>query len=92
MGMAVLSLPRLAGPDTARGLQSVHDGHLNIHEDQVEALLLQRFQDAATVRDGVCPVSEPLEQAGHGHLRYLVVFCEQKVQAGKGLVPGLLWY
>jgi hypothetical protein len=51
-----------SGSNGFRSFEAVHFGHLHVHENQIEGLILEGFQGLATVANNVNFVSSFFEQ------------------------------
>src|SRR3954466_1066829 len=76
-----VSTRRLATTYLARRLDTVHLGHLYVHEDQVELLTLASLDSSATVVCDGYPMSSLREQSLNDCLIHRVVFGNQDVHS-----------
>ena len=69
-----------AGADLAAGFESVHLGHLEIHEHEIVGAAFEGGEDFEAVGDGVGVVAEALEEAEGDLLVHGVVLGEKDVE------------
>ncbi len=70
----------ISAPDATGGFEAIHFGHLNIHKNEVEGLLLQVVEDFFTVLGDSAGVAHFIEDH-NGELSIdRVVFCEEDPQ------------
>ena len=73
--------PQFAGADRLRRLKPVHDGHLHVHQDDVEMFTLEALDRLLAIGRNADPVAGLFKQMQCQFLIDQVVFDEQHLQA-----------
>ena len=76
-------------PYGARGFKSVHDRHLNIHQNHIPSLLFKKSQRFNSVSCRLVSHAPTGQQLLHIHQVYSVVFDAQHAQATNGFLMAL---
>ena len=80
---------RLAEPDGGRGLHPVHHGHLDVHQDHVEPVVLQHADRLLAVAGHLDLVPAPLEEADRQLLVDGVVLDQEQAERLAATARGL---